>query len=242
MPTNAETPCVVPDCPNTVLAKGLCSIHYDRMRRTGKLERTRPAGRQACSICGETVVGFGLCELHYRRRHLMIEPKNQRKDRPERECKGCDKTIDPAARLGTKFCSQDCKTAFFNAIATQTIRDDPEAAAKAAAYNYNYQLGRRYGLTAEDVAAILDRQGGGCAICGLIPTGKGRKGIKFGVEHDHVSGEVRGIACTRCNAAMGGLNDDPSLAARALLHLARTPEAARALLDVACSRSRPNAP
>jgi Recombination endonuclease VII len=64
-----------------------------------------------------------------------------------------------------------------------------------------YHLERRYGLTEDEVAALLDGQGGFCLICLHRHSGH--------VGHDHASGEIRGVLCFRCNAALGQFKDDP---------------------------------
>lgn len=73
---------------------------------------------------------------------------------------------------------------------------------------------RRYGLTqALYNQMVLDR-GGRCDLCQDIPTpSKGRRYALY-VDHDHVSGRVRGLLCQRCNLALGLLRDRPEVAAR----------------------------
>lgn len=58
----------------------------------------------------------------------------------------------------------------------------------------------RYGLTVEEYDALLEKQCGVCAICeALPPVGRLRR---LSVDHDHVTGEVRGLLCQRCNMAL----------------------------------------
>lgn len=64
-----------------------------------------------------------------------------------------------------------------------------------------------YGLSKEDVAELLARQNGVCIICLRAPA--------VHVDHDHSTGEVRGMLCFRCNVAIGHLDDDPSRLRRA---------------------------
>ena len=50
---------------------------------------------------------------------------------------------------------------------------------------------------------------GGCAICGREP----RPDISLHLDHDHETGQLRGILCFRCNNALGDFDDDPGAAA-----------------------------
>ncbi len=51
---------------------------------------------------------------------------------------------------------------------------------------------REYGLTREEYLALYRAQGGRCYVCRRA-TGKTRR---LGVDHDHLTGEVRGLVCT----------------------------------------------
>lgn len=61
-------------------------------------------------------------------------------------------------------------------------------------------LSKAYGLTTEDVAELIAQQNGICVICLRSPA--------VHVDHDHATGEVRGMLCFPCNAALGQLDDD----------------------------------
>jgi hypothetical protein len=57
---------------------------------------------------------------------------------------------------------------------------------------------RLYGLTANQVDA-LNASGSRCAICGIhVDNPKA-----LHVDHDHKSGNVRGLLCANCNAVVG---------------------------------------
>ena len=73
-----------------------------------------------------------------------------------------------------------------------------------------------FGLTADDLAALIEVQGGSCAICGRQPKPGGRR---LAIDHDHETGLVRGLLCYRCNTAIGLLGDSPQAIARALAYV-----------------------
>lgn len=63
-----------------------------------------------------------------------------------------------------------------------------------------------YGITLEDYNSKLERQGNGCAICGIkIPGGNGKH---FYVDHNHRTGQVRDLLCHNCNYVIGYAKED----------------------------------
>jgi len=83
---------------------------------------------------------------------------------------------------------------------------------------------RKYGLTVEAYNAMLAQQGGGCAICGGGPNSRGRR---FAVDHCHGTGRVRGLLCSKCNTALGLLDDDPLRCEAAAAYLRKHSNAIR---------------
>ena len=77
-------------------------------------------------------------------------------------------------------------------------------------------LKRLYGVTLELYSSLLAEQGGVCAIClSSDPAGKG----SFCVDHDHRTGVVRGLLCSRCNSILGYAKDNPETLARGSVYL-----------------------
>jgi hypothetical protein len=91
-------------------------------------------------------------------------------------------------------------------------------------------LRQTFGLTRSDYDAMLDRQNGGCAICGEPPADN----RSLHIDHDHESGTVRGLLCFRCNAGVGQFADDPERLVRAAAYL----EADDELTNLAKDRAR----
>src|SRR5208282_366221 len=71
-------------------------------------------------------------------------------------------------------------------------------------------------LTPELWQKIWDFQKGKCAICG-------HPLIKANTDHDHASGEVRGLLCARCNRALGRFGDSLILLLAAVAYLQSPP-------------------
>lgn len=77
-------------------------------------------------------------------------------------------------------------------------------------------LRRTFGLGTDEYEAMLADQGGRCLICGRPP----RKGSSLHVDHDHETGEVRGLLCFRCNGGLGQFGEDIDRLALAVDYLA----------------------
>jgi hypothetical protein len=83
-------------------------------------------------------------------------------------------------------------------------------------------LKRKYGITIDDYDHMFEKQRGVCAICGE-PRPEERT---LHVDHDHLTGAVRGLLCFRCNNSLGDLRDDRELVQRAADYLDRDDELA----------------
>ena len=80
------------------------------------------------------------------------------------------------------------------------------------------QVLRKYGMTLEDYSALLERQGGTCALCAATHS-HGR--ARLSVDHCHETGVVRGLLCMLCNRKIGQFNDDPEKLRAAIRYLER---------------------
>ena len=66
-------------------------------------------------------------------------------------------------------------------------------------------LRHRYGMSPDEYSELLKKQGGHCALCLATPD-QDRTG-QLHIDHDHVTGRVRGLLCHRHNHGLGMLGD-----------------------------------
>lgn len=71
------------------------------------------------------------------------------------------------------------------------------------------------GFTQEDYDSKLEEQDGKCAICGTTDSGS----MSFHADHDHKTGQKRGILCHKCNTGIGLLKDDVDILCSAINYL-----------------------
>lgn len=65
-------------------------------------------------------------------------------------------------------------------------------------------------MTEIEYTECFRRQGGQCAICKRTYT------VRLAVDHDHVTGKVRGLLCGNCNRALGYFKDNVEVIQKAV--------------------------
>ena len=80
----------------------------------------------------------------------------------------------------------------------------------------NAHLKYYYGITRSDYLELFRKQNGQCAICGVSHL-ELTKGLF--VDHNHDTNVIRGLLCTKCNAALGSFDDDIQLLIKAMDYL-----------------------
>jgi hypothetical protein len=106
------------------------------------------------------------------------------------------------------FAKGMCRNCYYK----QWQSDNPE---KYKRSYRNATLKKKYGITLEEYEAMLEAQGYRCLICNdkLMP------GFKTHVDHNHVTGRVRGLLCHPCNVAIGFMREDVRIVKRILGYL-----------------------
>jgi hypothetical protein len=146
-----------------------------------------------CRICGELK---SLSEFY---------KASGMKDGHRGECRACfqaerRKNYKSAEAVARTQRWRDANPARFKAWQAE-YRNRPER--KRAMRDLYYR--RTFGITADDVDALIEKQGGVCAICGRTPT----RLASWHVDHCHETGVVRGMLCIDCNQGIGKFHEDP---------------------------------
>jgi len=114
---------------------------------------------------------------------------------------------DNARRKNRHAAHREAENAYMRNYSMTHKQERRAYAANHRKENYGYRLKRVYKKTPAEIIAILNRQGGRCAICSTDKPGK--KG--WSIDHDHIIKQVRGILCMNCNLMLGNARDIPSI-------------------------------
>ena len=110
---------------------------------------------------------------------------------------------------GLQSWCRDCR----NERARERYRNNPNIKRKE-------QLKRKFGLSLEKYDTIALSQGNTCAICRQPETKLEHGSLRnLSVDHNHVTGALRGLLCCNCNYALGCLKENPETIAALLLYV-----------------------
>lgn len=115
--------------------------------------------------------------------------------------------------------SGQCRSCW-NLYAKKWSSENVDRRSAASRRSKRRRLLKSYGAPSDDYHELLESQGGGCAICGAIPTSD------LNIDHDHNKLEhvsYRGLLCTGCNIGLGGFKDDPEILMKAISYLQNAP-------------------
>jgi hypothetical protein len=71
-----------------------------------------------------------------------------------------------------------------------------------------YKLKALYNLTLDDYQKLLDETNGVCPLCGVTLIFDGVFDNSAVIDHNHETGEIRGIMCNSCNRGLGQFKDN----------------------------------
>lgn len=93
--------------------------------------------------------------------------------------------------------------------------NNPDAARKISRRsNYTGDL-RRYGITPQQFDWLHANSDGRCQICRQLDNRRRR----LSIDHDHLTREIRGLLCSRCNLMLGHVEDNVELLRSAIAYL-----------------------
>lgn len=134
-------------------------------------------------------------------------------------CKKCDayKPINhfgkhSSAKSGYKYTCKICRRKAY-----AKYRKNPKNQIRIK----SQQLQKYFGITITDYNILLQKQNNRCAICGGLKNQKNT--LYFAVDHDHTTGEVRGLLCGKCNTAIGLMHDSITNLNNAINYLLKPP-------------------
>jgi hypothetical protein len=134
-----------------------------------------------------------------------------RKEKDEAEFR--KRSNSDALRSECKRCLAARSAAWFKAnpkYKSEWRADNPEL---ETAIRRRAERKRKYGLTEDDYRKLLKQQDNKCIIC------EQEFADTPNVDHNHRTGNVRGLLCRPCNRGLGMFKDDALLVYRALRYL-----------------------
>jgi hypothetical protein len=140
-------------------------------------------------------------------------------------CKECSKnnysnlkTYDPSY-IGTKICRK-CNRRKERREYCKRIHSTDGLSPYCKECTRLYSLSNRYRISVDDYTEMFTKQDGKCAICGQSETvtHKGKL-ISLCVDHNHITGEIRGLLCLDCNTGLGKFKDDKELLKKVICYL-----------------------
>lgn len=169
--------------------------------------------RNQCKVCRASYLR-AYSEAHRKKKGPLPLPGYRR-------CTICglELPVDQFYSNGTYPTSEGLKPRLASACKQCTVqkvmyynRDNADAQNRR---NYVARLKREYGITMAEYEALVQKQDGLCAICRFPP----REGHRLAVDHDHETGQIRGLLCDRCNLVLGMLESSPGALQRATEYL-----------------------
>lgn len=119
---------------------------------------------------------------------------------------------DTFSRKKQPFC-KPCDLKRRASVVTQTTRERQR----------EHTLKTKYGIDNVDFECLWQAFRGKCGLCDsdlIMPiSGMGQPKNAAVIDHDHVTGNIRGILCNSCNKGIGLLKDDSELCLKASVWL-----------------------
>lgn len=156
-----------------------------------------------------------------------LEQKGELANATERTCTKCKATKPLSEFYDRKRGGKrsTCIPCFKGQTTFRTLTWKKRYPAESSASAYKACIMMKYGITQEEYDRRNEEQGGLCALC-RNPESRTYKGapVRLSVDHCHKTGIVRGLLCSKCNTAIGLLNEKLELFEQAVAYLKRNYE------------------
>lgn len=167
-----------------------------------------------CKMCGIPLYEAKYINCKQCREYNAEKMRNWKKTKIELGlCPDCGKS--PRSTKG-----QDCEECGRRRAILKRERRKRIPSEQRSAIHRRDNLQRKFGITPEEYDEIFDAQNGKCLICGREMKRATRYKDAGVVDHDHVTGKIRGILHNNCNRALGLLGDDLNTILGAFIYLA----------------------
>lgn len=112
------------------------------------------------------------------------------------------------------YCGEEFNPAYLTKVYNYKVPDLLKAGGEVPPTKYrcisctmlfrDCSLRKSYGISLKKYETMLTHQRGVCAICGISYAHKSGDVLQpLVVDHNHTSGKVRGLLCSRCNTTLG---------------------------------------
>lgn len=201
--------CSIEGCGKKHYGQGLCAAHYQKFRKYGspyfsihKRFKPLPDGAKVCSTCE---VLKDKTEYHFRKDTKTLTG----------QCKACKAAKvnrdrrNKLARTRRENSTPEEKEKLnsYGRAKYEELKMTPTKFEARADRNYFSKIKRMFGISKEEYIQLFDSQRGRCDICGAKPADRSH----LGVDHNHASGQIRGLLCSLCNLAVGNVKDSPEI-------------------------------
>jgi len=207
--------CSIKECGKPSINHGWCSKHYGRYKRNGNPLLLKQKIKKVCIIEGCTSVSNSLkmCIKHYARYRrtgdplaIKVRSNSIQESEGARFCTKCKlwKLVDYFYKDSGGWKRGVC----ISCVNIMQKANWVTRSAESKASRHGYWVQYKYGISITIYKELFTLQNGACAICKQVCN----SGRRLAVDHDHKTGEVRGLLCSRCNKALERLDKVPGWA------------------------------
>jgi hypothetical protein len=128
-----------------------------------------------------------------------------------KRCSACKRKLpiieypkDSSRKDGLSYKCRKCQ----NAVNKKSYFDHlQQRLAQYKHYDQTVKLYKKFSITPEEWDKLYSEQNGRCKICGKHQIEEGKR---LAVDHNHLTGRIRGLLCTSCNTKLGWLENNLS--------------------------------